>query len=259
MASGTGQALAGKRVLVAGIANEHSIAYGCARAFRGQGAELAITYLNEKAKRFVEPLAEELGAELLLPLDLRAGGQLEAVFEAVGSRWGGLDVVLHAIAFAPKEDLQGGLLNCSVEGFLVGVDVSCHSFIRMARMAAPLMSEGGTLLTVTFQGSERVIANYNVMGPIKAALESSVRYLAAELGGRRIRVHALSPGPVATRAASGIKDFDRMLEEARGRSPLGELVTIEDVGAVAAFLASDGAHHLTGLVLPVDAGIHIMG
>jgi enoyl-[acyl-carrier protein] reductase I len=251
--------LAGKKALVIGIANDQSIAYGCARALRSQGAELAVTYLNDKARRFVEPLAQELAAPIFLPLNVQEEGQLEAVFEAIRQIWGRLDIALHSIAFAPKDDLQGGLLNCSLKGFLTATDISCHSFIRMARLAVPLMTEGGTLLAMTFQGSAEVVPNYNVMGPIKAALESVVRYLASELGPRRIRVHAISPGPVATRAASGLKEFDRLLEKAKARSPLGELVDIDDVGAAAAFLASPQAQRMTGTIQYIDAGLNITG
>jgi enoyl-[acyl-carrier protein] reductase I len=259
MAEQTEQPLAGLKALVIGIANDQSIAYGCARAFRRQGADLAITYLNEKARPYVEPLARELEAAIFLPLNVQQEGQLEAVFEEIQRTWGRLDVALHSIAFAPKADLQEGLLDCSLAGFLMATDISCHSFIRMARLAAPLMTEGGTLLAMTFQGSSEVVANYNVMGPIKAALESAVRYLAAELGPRKIRVHALSPGPVATRAASGLVGFDRLLEETRQRSPLGALIDIDDVGAAAAFLASPAARRMTGTIIHVDAGLNMMG
>jgi enoyl-[acyl-carrier protein] reductase I len=259
MADNTDRPLAGMKALVIGIANDQSIAYGCARAFRRQGAELALTYLNDKARPHVEPLARELEAPLFLPLNVQQEGQLEAVFEAVREKWGRLDIAVHSIAFAPKQDLQGGLLNCSLQGFLTATDVSCHSFIRMARLAVPLMTEGGTLLAMTFQGSGEVVPNYNVMGPIKAALESAVRYLASELGPRKIRVHALSPGPVATRAASGLAEFDRLLDEGRKRSPLGEPIEIDDVGAAAAFLASPAARRMTGTVIHVDAGVNIMG
>ncbi len=209
--------LAGKKALVVGIANEHSIAYGCAKAFRAQGAELAVTYLNDKAKPHVEPLAQGLDAPILMPLDVSRPGELEAVFAAVTEQWGRLDILVHAIAFAPKADLQGGLLNSSAEGFALAMDISCHSFIRMARLAAPLMTEGGTLFAMTFNGANAVVPNYDLMGPVKAALESTCRYLAFELGRQGIRVHAISPGPLKTRAASGIKDFDTLLE--RGRAP----------------------------------------
>ncbi|HXX12441.1 MAG TPA: enoyl-ACP reductase FabI, partial [Burkholderiales bacterium] len=206
--------LKGKKALVVGIANEYSIAYGCASAFRELGADLAITYLNEKAKAYVEPLARELEAPIFMPLDVSKAGELEAVFERVGKDWGNLDIVVHSIAWAPKDDLQGGLLNCSAEGFSRAMDISCHSFIRMARLAAPLMKEGGSLFAMSYHGAQKVVANYNVMGPIKAALEAACRYLAYELGPKGIRVHPISPGPLKTRAASGLKDFDLLLNEA---------------------------------------------
>ncbi|MDR3099123.1 MAG: enoyl-ACP reductase FabI, partial [Paraburkholderia sp.] len=222
--------LAGMRALVTGVANAESIAYGCARAFSELGAELALTYLNDKAKPYVEPLANQLGATLLLPLDVEDDAQLDAVFDAVRERWGSLDIVLHSIAHAPKADLQGGLLESSAQGFAYAMDVSCHSFIRMAKRAAPLMPRGGTLFAMSYDGANRVVPNYSLMGPVKAALEASCRYLAYELGPLGIRVHALSPGPLKTRAASGLPDFDRMLAEAVERAPLGELVDIMDVG-----------------------------
>jgi enoyl-[acyl-carrier protein] reductase I len=250
--------LKGKKALVAGIANEHSIAYGCAKAFRELGADLAITYLNEKAKTYVEPLAKELEAGIFMPLDVSKPGELEALFEQIGKEWGRLDILVHAMAFAPKEDLQGGLLNCSAEGFAKAMDISCHSFIRMARLAAPLMKDGGTLFTMTFHGAQKVVPNYNVMGPVKAALEAACRYLAYELGPQKIRVHAISPGPLKTRAASGLKDFDLTMKEAAARAPLGELVDIMDVGFTCAYLASPFARRLTGETLYVDGGVNIM-
>lgn len=251
--------LLNKRGLVVGIANDNSIAYGCARAFRAAGAELAITYLNEKAEKHVRPLAESVDSTIIVPCDVREEGQLEAVFDRITNDWGSLDFVLHSIAFAPKEDLHGRFVDCSREGFAMAMDVSCHSFVRMARLAEPLMKDGGCLQTVTFFGSERVVEHYNMMGPVKAALECSVRYLAAELGATGIRVHALSPGPLKTRAASGIDRFDALLDRARERAPKRVLASIEDVGNVAVFLASDGARTLTGNVEYIDAGYHIMG
>ena len=250
--------LAGKKGLVVGIANEHSIAYGCAKGFRHLGAELAITYLNDKAKRFVEPLAEELGAGIFLPLDVEREGEMEAVFAAIAEKWGRLDFLLHSIAFAPKEDLQGRVVDCSREGFLLAMDVSCHSFLRMAKQAEPLMTSGGTLFTMSYYGAEKVVEHYNVMGPVKAALEAVVRYMAAELGPKGIRVHAISPGPLKTRAASGIKHFDDLLEEAASRAPARSLVTIEDVGIACAILASDATKLITGGTLYIDGGYHIM-
>ncbi|MFZ5558562.1 MAG: enoyl-ACP reductase FabI [Pseudomonadota bacterium] len=250
--------LKGKRALVAGIANEHSIAYGCAKAFRELGAELAVTCLNEKAKTFVEPIAAELEAPIFMPLDVSQPGELEAVFERVKKDWGSLDILVHSIAWVPKDDLQGGLLNCSAEGFAKAVDVSCHSFIRMARLAAPLMREGGTMFAMSYHGARKVVTNYSVMGPIKAALEASCRYLACELGKQKIRVHAISPGPLKTRAASGLKDFDLLLNEAVERAPVGELVDIMDVGFTCAFLATPYARRMTGSTVYVDGGVNIM-
>jgi enoyl-[acyl-carrier protein] reductase I len=246
------------KALVVGIANEHSIAYGCAQAFRELGAELAITYINEKTKTYVEPLAKKLGAPIFMPLDVGTPGMLEAVFERIAEKWGQLDIVLHSIAFAPKDDLRGGLLNCSAEGFKVAMDVSCHSFVRMARLAAPLMKNGGTLFAMSYYGANKVVPNYNVMGPVKAALEACCRYLAYELGKKNIRVHAISPGPLKTRAASGLKDFELLLNAAAQRAPLGELVDILDVGYACAYLATPYARRLSGETLYVDGGVNIM-
>lgn len=250
--------LHGKRALIIGIANEHSIAYGCARIFRQLGADLAVTYLNEKARPYVEPLAKELEASILAPCDVGRDGELEAVFGQIRETWGSLDIALHSIAFAPKEDLQGNLLDSSAEGFKVAMDISCHSFVRMARLAEPLMKEGGTLLAMSYHGANKVVPNYNLMGPVKAALESAVRYLAYELGDKHIRVHAVSPGPLKTRAASGLKDFDVLLTEAIERAPIGELVDIDDVGLTAAYLTTPFARRLTGTTTYVDGGLSIM-
>jgi enoyl-[acyl-carrier protein] reductase I len=249
--------LTGKCALVVGVANEHSIAWGCALAFRKLGAEVVLTYLNEKALPHVAPLAEQIGARLL-PLDVMQPGQLEAVFEALAEQQGKLDILVHSIAFAPKADLQGGLLDCSLEGFLQAMDVSCHSFVRMAKLAAPLMQEGGSMFAMSYHGADKVVPNYNVMGPVKAALEAACRYLAYELGPREIRVHAISPGPLQTRAASGLKDFDHLLSEAIARAPLGELVDIIDVGNTCAYLASPYARRLTGSTVYVDGGLNII-
>lgn len=250
--------LAGKRGLIIGIANASSIAYGCARYMRRLGAELSVTYLNEKAKHFVTPLADELGAMLVGPCDVRESGQLSGVFDTLRREWGELDFVLHSIAYAPKEDLHARVIDCSREGFAMAMDVSCHSFIRTARYAEPLLRENGTLLTVTFYGSEKVVDQYNLMGPVKAALESVTRYLAAELGTKGISCHAISPGPLMTRAASGIDRFDELMETVAARAPQGKLVTIDDVGAMAAYLVSDPAKAVTGSTVFVDAGFNIM-
>jgi len=251
-------ALKGSKALVVGVANQHSIAYGCAKAFRELGADLAITYINEKTRTYVEPLAKELGASIFVPLDVNTPGQLEAVFEKIEKKWGRLDILVHSIASARKDDLRGGLLNCSQEGFREAMDISCHSFIRMARLAAPLMKHGGTMFAMSYYGAQKVVANYNVMGPIKAALEASCRYLAYELGPKKIRVHAISPGPLKTRAGSGLKDFDLLLNQAAQRAPLGQLVDIMDVGFTCAFLATPYARRLSGETLFVDGGVNIM-
>lgn len=256
--SSTATSLRGKRGLVVGIANEASIAAGCARAFSAAGASLAATYLNDKALPHVRAVTDPLGCDLLLPCDVRIPGQLEAVFERIGAAWGRLDFLLHAIAFAPSDDLHGRVVDCSAAGFALAMDVSCHSFLRMAHLAEPLMTAGGCLLTVTFYGSERVVAHYNLMGPVKAALESAVRYTAAELGAKGIRAHAISPGPIRTRAASGIDRFDELLAAAAAAAPEQHLVDIDDVGALAAFLVSDGARRITGTIIPVDGGQHLI-
>jgi enoyl-[acyl-carrier protein] reductase I len=250
--------LKGAKALVTGIANEHSIAYGCAKAFHELGADLAITYLNDKSRGYVEPLARELEAPLFMPLDVTRQDETDALFQRIAQEWGSLDILVHSMAFAPKGDLQGGLLNCSAEGFGQAMDISCHSFIRLARASAPLMKNGGTMFTMSYYGANKVVPNYNVMGPVKAALEACARYLAYELGPQQIRVHAISPGPLLTRAGSGLKDFDRMLAEAAQRAPLGELVDIMDVGYTCAFLATPLARRLSGETLYVDGGVNIM-
>ena len=250
--------LAGQKALVVGVANQHSIAYGCAKAFRTAGAELALTWLNDKARPYVEPLARELEASITAPLDVGAPGELEALFALIGQRWGRLDSLVHSIAFAPKEDLQGGLLDCSAEGFAKAMDISCHSFVRMAKLAAPLMTGGGTMFAMSYYGATKVVPNYNVMGPVKAALEAACRYLAYELGPSNIRVHAISPGPLNTRASSGLKDFDLILNEAAQKAPIGELVDIMDVGFACAYLATDFARRITGGTIYVDGGANVV-
>jgi enoyl-[acyl-carrier protein] reductase I len=250
--------LSGKRGLVVGVANQHSIAAGCAAAFRQAGAEVALTWLNDKALPHVRPVAEGLGASLLGPCDVREPGQLEDVFAQIARDWGRLDFLLHSIAFAPREDLHAGVIDCSAEGFAMAMDVSCHSFLRMAKLARPLMTDGGALLTVSFYGADRVVEHYNLMGPVKAALESSVRYLAADLAGERIRAFAISAGAVKTRAASGIDRFDELLDRMRERTPASQLVGIDEIGKVAAFLASEAAAPMTGSVVFADGGFHTM-
>jgi len=247
----------GLKGLIVGVANEHSIAWGCAKALREAGAELALTYLNDKAKPHVEPLARSVNAVLFLPLEVTDEAQLAALFETVRARWGRLDFVIHSIAFAPKDDLQGRVADSSRAGFMTAMDVSCHSLIRLAKAAEPLMTEGGAILTMSYLGAEKVVANYNLMGPVKAALESSVRYLAAELGPKGIRVNALSPGPVMTRAASGLSHFDELLRKAAAESPLRRAATIEEIGEVAAFLVSARARLITGQTIYADGGFSI--
>ncbi|MEM1148331.1 MAG: enoyl-ACP reductase FabI [Pseudomonadota bacterium] len=250
--------LNGKKALVVGVANDSSIAWGCAKAFRDANADLAITYLNKKAEAYVRPLAEDVDAEIIAPLNVETPGEDEALFEAVADKWGKLDILLHSIAFCEKDDLHGRVIDCSSAGFARAMDVSVHSFLRLLRLAEPLMAPGSTAMTVTFYGSERVVEDYNVMGPVKASLESVTRYAAAELGEAGISVHALSPGPLATRAASGIAHFDDMLTRAAERAPTHTLATIEDVGAYAVFLASDAARNVTGCVHLIDGGYGIM-
>ncbi len=250
--------LSGKKGLVVGVANDRSIAFGCAAAYRAAGAELAVSYLNDKARPHVAPLAEALDSEVFLPCDVRETGQVQQLFESLGQYWGKLDFLLHSVAFAPREDLHGRVTDCSRDGFDMAMNVSCHSFIRMARHAEPLMTDGGALMTMSYYGAEKVVDNYNLMGPVKAVLEASVRYMAAELGPKSIRVYAISPGPLKTRAASGIDRFDELMEHAAAKAPRHRLVTIEQVGKVAAFLASDQADGMTGNVVYVDNGANIV-
>jgi enoyl-[acyl-carrier protein] reductase I len=250
--------LDGKKGLIVGIANDQSIAWGCAKAFRALGAELAVTYLNDKARTHVEPLARQVEAAIVMPLDMRVPGQLEAVFDRITGEWGRLDFVIHSIAFSPKEALQGRVVDVPREGFLSTMEISCWSFIRMAHLAEPLMTNGGTLFTMSYYGSQMVVENYNIMGVAKAALECAVRYMAAELGPKGIRVHAISPGPLATRAASGIPEFDELLAKAKVKAPTRSLVSIDDVGFATAFLAHDAARLITGSTLYVDGGYHII-
>jgi enoyl-[acyl-carrier protein] reductase I len=250
--------LSGRKGLVVGIANENSLAWGCARVFRELGAEVAVTWLNDRARPHVEPLARAIEAPIAMPLDVERPGEMEAAFAEIESKWGRLDFVLHSIAYAPAQELHGRVVDTSREGFARAMDISCHSFVRMARLAEPLMDRGGALLTMSFLGAAQVVPHYGVMGPVKAALESTVRYLACELGPRAIRVNAVSPGPVPTRAASGIPRFDDLMADARERAPLARAITLEDVGTLSAFLISDAARSITGDTLYVDNGFHIL-
>ncbi len=253
-----GEMLRGRRGLIVGVANEHSIAFGCAAKLRGFGAEVALTYLNAKAKPYVEPLAEQVGASMLLPLDVSQESAVASMFEQIKAQWGYLDFVIHSIAFAPKDDLHGRIVDCSRDGFLQAMQISCHSFIELARYAEPLMRPGGALVTMSYYGADKVVQNYNMMGPVKAALESTVRYMAHELGQSKIRVYAVSPGPLKTRAASGIDHFDELVRMAVERTPEHRLVDIAEVGRVVAFLVGGAASGMTGDVIYVDAGLHHM-
>jgi enoyl-[acyl-carrier protein] reductase I len=251
--------LKGKKGLIIGIANTESIAYGCAKAFKALGADLAITHLNKKSISYVAPIAEELGADILMPCNVQNSGELEAVFDTIKQQWGQLDFVLHSIAFAPNIDLHGQLIDSSSDGFLMAMDVSCHSFIRMSRLAAPLMTKGGSLFAMSFYGAEKVVENYDLMGPVKSALESSVRYLASELGHKGIRVYCISPGPVKTRASSGLKSFDKLISDTIIRTPTQHLATIADIGKATALMATPAATMITGETIFIDGGHHIMG
>jgi len=250
--------LEGRKGLVVGIANDKSIAYGCAKALRELGADLCVTYQNEKALNYMGPLADRLGAELILPLDVSSQPEMDELFDTIERTWGKLDFVIHSVAWSPLHELHGRLTDSTPEGFSQAMDISCHSFIRMAKRSEQLMKDGGTLVTMSYYGSEKVVEHYNIMGPIKAALESSTRYLAAELGEKNIRVHSISPGPMPTRAASGIDQFDQLMEHAIDRSPLHQLATPEDVGNLVAFLISDMGKRMTGNLIYVDAGDNIM-
>ena len=251
--------LQGKKGLVVGIANGQSIAFGCARAFKLCGAELAITYMNERSEQYVKPLAQMVAAPILMPMDVEKEGEMEAVFAAIEKEWGKLDFLVHSIAFAPKDDLHGRVTDCSRDDFMRAMDISCHSFIRMARLSEPLMKNGGCLLTMSYLGADEVVENYGMMGPVKAALQASSRYLASELGPKGIRVHAISPGPLQTRAASGIKEFSKLMDDAIEKAPLHTLVSPDDVGALAAYLVSDVAKTITGGTIYIDGGYNVVG
>ena len=254
--------LAGKKALVVGVANKDSIAYGCARAFRAFGAEVAMTYLNEKTRPYTQILADALDVppELYLPCDVREPGQVEAVFAAIEKHWGRLNILLHSIAFSPREDLHGRVTDCSLAGFLSTMEVSAWSFIRMVHLAEPLLEkEGGAAFTLSYFGGEKVVPHYGIMGTAKSALETAAKYMAAELGAKGIRVNIVSPGPVMTRAASGIDRFDELLDRTRERAPTHSLVTPDQVGLATAALACDFASIVTGEVLYMDGGYNIMG
>ena len=251
--------LAGRKGLVMGVANDRSLAWGIARAADAHGAELAFTYQGEILGKRVRPLAESVGSGLVLPCDVTDAESVEQVFARIGDSWGGLDFVVHAIAYSDKEELKGLYLDTSRENFLRTLEISCYSFTDICRHASGLLRAGGSLLTLTYGGAERVVPHYNVMGVAKAALEASVRYLAADLGGRGIRVNAISAGPVKTLAASGIGDFRYILKWNEYNAPLKRNITIDDVGGAAVFLLSELGSGVTGEVLHVDAGYHVVG
>lgn len=251
--------MAGKRGLIMGVANERSIAWGIASAVHAHGATLAFTYQGEVLEKRVRPLAESVNSEIVLPCDVTDDDSVDAVFAAVEKQWGHLDFLVHAIAYADKEELKGKYLNTSRDNFVRSLDISCYSFTAVSQRAVPLMKNGGSLLTLTYYGAERVMPHYNVMGVAKAALEASVRYLAADLGEANIRVNAISAGPIKTLAASGIGDFRYILKWNEYNSPLRRNVSIQEVGGAALYLLSDLSSGVTGEVHHVDSGYHVVG
>jgi len=247
--------LAGRRGLIVGVANEHSIAWGCARRAHAMGARLVLSCVNDKATAFVAPLAAQVDAPLLT-CDVEPPGELDAMVDAAANHLGGFDFVVHSIAWAPRADLQGRVIDSSAEGFAQAMRVSCHSFAELARLCEPHMIHGGALVTMSFLGADEAMPHYGLMGPVKAALESMVRYLALELGPSGIRVHAVSPGPVPTRAASGLPEFESMMARAAEVAPLKRLVTLDEIGNCVAFLVGPGSTGMTGQTLYVDGGMH---
>ncbi|HUI35291.1 MAG TPA: enoyl-ACP reductase FabI [Stellaceae bacterium] len=251
--------MAGKRGLVMGVANDRSLAWGIAKAVHAAGAQLAFTYQGESLGKRVRPLAETLGSDFLVEADVTSEASLDAVFAAIERRWGGLEFLVHAIAFSDKEELKGKYLSTTRDNFLRTLDISCFSFTDLCRRAAPLMSQGGSLLTLTYAGAERVMPHYNVMGVAKAALEASVKYLAVDLGGQNVRVNAISAGPIKTLASSAIGDFRYILRWNELNAPLQRNTTIEDVGGAGLYLLSDLSAGVTGEVHHVDSGYHVVG
>jgi enoyl-[acyl-carrier protein] reductase I len=251
--------LSGKRALVMGVANDHSIAWGIAKALHGAGAELAFTYQGEAFGRRVQPLAASVGSDLLVDVDVTDDASLDRAFGGIQERWGGLDILVHAIAFARKDELQGRFVDTSREGFQTALDVSCYSLIELARRARPMMAGGGTILTLTYQGSNRVTPHYNVMGVAKAALESAVRYLATDLGPEGIRVNAISPGPMKTLAGAAIGGARATFRHTEANAPLRANATLEAIGGTAVWLASDAGRCTTGEIVRVDGGYHVLG
>ncbi|MCC7049276.1 MAG: enoyl-ACP reductase FabI [Alphaproteobacteria bacterium] len=249
----------GKRGLILGVANDRSLAWGIASAVRAQGAELAITFQGEAMGKRVQPLAEQLGASVIMDCDVTSDASMDAVFDAIGKQWGGLDFLVHAVAFSDREELKGDYVRTSRANFTMTLDVSCYSFTALAQRAAPLMTDGGSMLTLSYAGAERVMPHYNVMGVAKAALEASVKYLAADLGKHRIRVNCISAGPIRTLASAGIGDFRYILKWNELNAPLRRNVSIDEVGGSALYLLSDLGSGVTGEVLHVDSGYHVVG
>lgn len=252
--------LAGKRALIVGVASKRSIAWGIAVAMHREGAELAFTYQNEKLYKRVSSYAEELGSTLVLPMDVSHDDEIESAFQKIGQNWEELDIIVHAVGYAPRECLAGTFIeSVTREGFRIAHDVSAYSFPALAKGALPMLRSGGALLTLSYLGAERSIPNYNVMGPAKAALESSVRFMAADLGPRNIRVNGISAGPIKTLAASGVGNFRKLMQHSEAATPLKRNVSIEDVGNAAAFLCSDLASGITGEIVHVDCGYSTVG
>ncbi len=250
-----------KRILITGVASNRSIAWGCAEAMHREGAQIALTYQNDKLRSRVEDMAAKCGSDIALPLDVSSDAQIEALFRALGERWDGLDAIVHSIAFAPREQLEGDYVDAVTrEGFAIAHDISSYSLVALAKAGRAMMEgRNGALLTMTYLGAVRAVPNYNVMGVAKASLEANVRYLAASLGPGGTRANAISAGPIRTLAAAGISDFRDMLKQVEARTPLRRNVTIEEVGNAAAFLCSDLASGITGEVLYVDTGYNILG
>jgi enoyl-[acyl-carrier protein] reductase I len=256
----TGRIMEGKRVLVFGVANDRSIAWGIAQAMHEQGARFAFTYAGEAFEKRVRPLAESVNADLILPCDVTNDADVDEVFRQVSEKWGGLDCLVHSVAYANKEDLEGRFMDTTREGFLMAMEVSAYSLVQLTRRAAPLLAASqGTILTLSYYGAVKVITNYNVMGVAKAALESCVRYLSADLGPDGIRVNGISAGPIKTLAASGVRNFRNLMSNVEAKVPLRRNVTQEDVGKAAMFLCSDLSSGITGEIMYVDCGYNIMG
>ncbi len=251
--------LRGKKGIIFGVANERSIAWGIAQALQREGVDLAFTFVGDALEKRVRPLAESLGSKIVIPCDVSSDQQIEAVFHQLKNHWDRVDIVVHSVAFAKKEELKGTFLETSREGFRLALDISAYSFVAIARCAVPMMKDGGSLITLSYFGAEKVIPHYNVMGVAKAALEAAVRALAVDLGPQNIRVNAISAGPIKTLAAAGISDFKVIGHHVESRAPLRKIVSIEEVGNTALFLCSPLASGITGEVLHVDAGYNIIG